>query len=111
VRVYIASAYTKGDVAVNVRNVILVADVLVNRGHTPYIPHLTHFWHLLSPKKANFWYEYDNSFLDHWAECVLRLDNQSSGADNEVMRAKRLGIPVYFDIEGLPQEVIHEQSS
>jgi len=103
-RIYIASAYTKGDVAINVRNVILVADELVKRGHTPFIPHLTHFWHLLSPKEVEFWYEYDNSFLDYWAEGVLRLDNESSGADKEVIRAKKRGIPVYFDIDGLPKE-------
>jgi len=101
-RVYIASAYTKGDVAVNVRNVILIADELVKRGHTPYIPHLTHFWHLVSPKDIGFWYEYDNSFLDHWAEALLRMPNESTGADNEVIRAKKLGIPVYYNIEDLP---------
>ena len=56
----------------------------------------------MSPKDVDFWYEYDNSFLDHWAEVLLRLDNASHGADNEVMRAKRLGIPVYFDLEDLP---------
>jgi len=100
-RIYIASAYTIGDVALNVRNVISVADELLKLGHTPFIPHLTHFWHLVSPKEADFWYEYDNSFIDHWAEALLRLDNQSYGADNEVIRAKRLGIPVYYDIKDI----------
>jgi len=103
-RVYIASAYTKGDVAINVRKVIEVADELVKLGHTPFIPHLTHFWHLISPKEINFWYEYDNSFLDHWAECLLRLDNESIGADKEVARARRLGIPVYYSIDDLEKE-------
>lgn len=102
-RIYIASAYTKGDVAINVRNVILVADELVRRGHIPFIPHLTHFWHLVSPKEVDFWYEYDNSFLDIWAEGLLRLDNMSTGADNEVARARRLGIPIYLDIDDVPK--------
>lgn len=97
-RVYIASAYTKGDVAVNVRDAILIADELIKLGHTPYIPHLTHFWHLVSPHEIQFWYEYDNSFLDHWAECVLRLPNESNGADQEVMRAVKRGIPVYYSL-------------
>jgi len=101
-RIYIASAYTKGDVAINVRNVILVADELVKRGHTPYIPHLTHLWHLISPKESSFWYEYDNSFIDHWADALLRLDNLSSGADNEVVRARKLGIPVYYNLGDIP---------
>ena len=100
-RVYIASAYTKGDVAVNVRNVIEVADYLLNRGHIPYVPHLTHFWHLVSPKAVDIWYDYDMNFLEHWAECVLRLENDSVGADNEVKRANELGLPVYFNITDL----------
>ena len=107
-RVYIASAYTKGDVAINVHNVILVADELVKLGHTPYVPHLTHFWHLVSPKEVDFWYEYDNSFIDHWAECLLRLPNESIGADKEVERARKLGIPVYYDIKKLEKEGKHE---
>lgn len=100
-RVYIAGAYTKGDVALNVRDAIRVADRLVEIGHIPYIPHLTHFWHLISPKEYSFWLEYDNNFLEHWTECVLRLDNESTGADKEVTRARRLGIPVYYDINNL----------
>lgn len=101
-RVYIASAYTNGDVAINVRNVILVADKLVKRGHIPYIPHLTHFWHLLSPKEIEFWYNYDNSFIDHWAECILRLENSSVGADAEVVRARTIGLPIYYTVEAIP---------
>lgn len=104
-RIYIASAYTKGDVAINVRKVILVADELVKLGHTPYIPHLTHFWHLVSPKEVEFWYEYDNSFLEYWAECLLRLNNESFGADAEVQKAKELRIPVYYSLEDLPKGV------
>jgi hypothetical protein len=100
-RVYIASVYTKGDVAINVRNAILIADELVKLGHTPYIPHLTHFWHLFSPKEVRFWYEYDNSFLDHWAECVLRLPNESHGADQEVVRACTIRVPVYYTLAEL----------
>lgn len=100
-RVYIASAYSKGDIAINVRNAIVVADELVKRGHMPYIPHLTHFWHLISPKEYKFWLEYDNSFIDHWAECLLRLDNESSGADEEVSRGYRRGLPVYYSMESI----------
>ena len=103
-RIYIASAYTKGDVAVNVHKVIEVADKLVGMGHTPYIPHLTHFWHLVSPKEIDFWYKYDNSFLDHWAEALLRIRNESVGADREVARARRLGLPVFYNLEDIKEE-------
>ena len=102
-RIYIASAYTKGDAALNVRRVIEVADELLWRGHIPYVPHLTHLWHLISPKSPSCWYDYDNSFIDHWAEGLLRLDNDSIGADNEVVRALKLGLPVYYNIKEIPQ--------
>lgn len=101
-RIYIASAYSKGDVAINVRTVIMVADELVRLGHTPYIPHLTHFWHLISPKEYRFWLEYDNSFLEHWAQAILRLDNESVGADDEVKLAKKLGLLIYYTKEEIP---------
>ena len=103
-RVYIAGAYSKGDVALNVRRVILVADELVKLGHIPYIPHLTHFWHFISPKDYEFWLEYDRSFIDHWAECLLRLNNESSGADREMERARKVGIPVYLGLAELEKE-------
>lgn len=102
-RVYIASAYSSGDVALNVRKVIEVADKLVKLGHIPYIPHLTHFWHLISPKPYEFWLEYDSNFIENWAECLLRLNNQSSGADKEVEQARRIGVSVYYDIKDLPK--------
>ena len=98
-RVYIAAPYTLGDVAVNVRNAIMAADRLVELGHQPYVPHLTHFWHLVSPKPYEFWLELDMTFLNHWAEALLRLPGKSSGADGEVERAKKIMIPVYYSID------------
>jgi hypothetical protein len=105
-RIYIASAYTKGDVAQNVKRVIDVADKLVKMGHIPYVPHLTHFWHIISPKKISFWYNYDLSFLEYWAEAVLRIPNDSDGADNEVKVAKYLNMPVYYSVDSIPNEAL-----
>lgn len=102
-RVYIASAYSKGGVALNVRKVIEAADELVKLGHVPYIPHLTHFWHLVSPKPYEFWLEYDSNFIKDWADCLLRLNNESKGADGEVELARRAGIPVYYHIKDIPK--------
>ena len=46
--VYVAGPYTLGDVAVNVHEAIHVADLLLGLGFIPYVPQLTHFWHLMS---------------------------------------------------------------
>ena len=101
-RVYIAGPYTKGDVAINVRNAMMVADRVLERGHFPLIPHLTHFWHLVSPKEYDFWLKYDASFIKYWADAMLRLSGESAGADAEVSIAEQLGKPVYYHVEDLP---------
>jgi len=93
-RVYIAGPYTKGDVAVNVKKAILAAAEVANMGHTPYLPHLTHFWHLVAPQPWEFWIKLDAEWLKV-CDCVLRLDGESKGADMEVELAKSLGKPVF----------------
>ena len=101
-RIYIAAPYTRGDVAVNINKVFKVADRLVARGHLPYIPHWTHFWHLISPKEYSFWTAYDKTFILYWAEALLRLDGESLGADIEVLLARESFIPIYYNEENIP---------
>jgi hypothetical protein len=101
-KIYIAGPYTKGDVAVNVRAAILAADYLRAMGHTPFIPHLTHFWHLVSPHEIDYWYRYDLEWLES-CDAVLRLPGESVGADREVERARELGLPVYLGLGSVPK--------
>jgi len=100
-KVYIAAPYTKGDVAQNVHNAIKTANILIDMGHIPYIPHLTHFWHLVSPKPWEFWIEYDSIWL-HYCDCLLRLQGESTGADHEVDIALKMGMKVYYNLRDLP---------
>lgn len=100
-KIYIAAPYTKGDVGQNVHNAIVIADALVAMGHTPYIPHLSHFWHLISPKPYHFWLKYDIEFLSI-CDCLLRLDGESDGADKEVELAQKIKLPVYYNMDELP---------
>jgi len=97
-RVYIAGPYTKGDVAVNVRNAIITGDEVFNLGHSPYIPHLTHFWHMLCPRDWGAWVSQDSVWLLQ-CEAVIRLPGESKGADIEIALAKSKGIPVYEGLE------------
>jgi len=99
-RVYIAGPYTSGDVAVNVRNAYAAADRLADLGFAPFVPHATHFWHMLFPRPYEFWLELDNQFLP-FCEAVLRLPGLSSGADKEVVLAQEIGIPVFTEIAEL----------
>lgn len=100
ISVYLASAYTKGDVAQNINKAICIADILAEGGFAPYIPTLTHFWHLVSPHPWEFWIDYDAELLPMF-DCVLRIPGESVGADREVMQAIELGIPVFYTISDL----------
>ena len=104
--VYIASAYSKGDCAVNVRQSILAADKLRELGYLPFCPLLTHFWHFVSPHPYEYWVEMDMEWLQYM-DCVLRLPGLSSGADNEVTEMKKLGKPIFFSIEQLEEYVLN----
>jgi hypothetical protein len=96
-RIYVAGPYSEGDVAVNVRNAYTAASELADLGFAPFVPHATHFWHMLFPRPYEFWLDLDNQFLP-FCEGLLRLPGESSGADKEVELATHLGIPVFTEI-------------
>jgi len=100
-KIYIAGPYTRGDVAENVHNAIMAAEEIVKLGHIPYIPHLTHFWHLMAQHDIDFWYEYDLVWLT-FCDALVRLPGDSHGADEEVETAESLGKPI-FTMETLPK--------
>lgn len=101
-RVYVAGPYTQGDVALNVRRAIEAGHLLLEAGHIPYIPHLTHFWHLVFPRPYEDWLDLDNKWLP-MCHGVLRLAGESSGADKEVALAVELKMPVFLEaIEYFP---------
>lgn len=102
-KIYIAGPYTQGDTEVNVRNAYEAANRLADLGFAPFVPHATHFWHMLFPRPYEFWLELDNQFLP-CCQAVLRLPGPSSGADKEVALAKSIGIPVFTDIDALAAE-------
>ena len=52
--IYVAGPYSNGDTIVNVREAILMAEKLVKEEYTPYIPHLTAFWHILAPREVEY---------------------------------------------------------
>ena len=101
-KIFIAGPYTNPDPVVNTRNAILAAEQVVARGHTPFIPHLTMFWHLLAPHDLEWWYDYDMVWL-RFCNGVLRLPGDSKGADREVEYANSIGIPVYLNVDELPK--------
>lgn len=75
----------------NTREAIRVATVVLDRGHWPFIPHLTHFFHLEQERdRGNLYYEWDNAYLDV-CEALVQFA-ASPGADNEYRRAVMNGM-------------------
>ena len=102
--VYIASPYTIGDSLTNVHRQIDAAEQIADRGHTPIVPLMSHFWHERHPHHWSFWMRMDMELLTT-ADALLRLPGESAGADLEVDEALHMGIPVYYDVESIPNNV------
>ncbi len=66
--------------------------------HAPFVPHLTHFWHMLFPRSYEDWLDQDNQYIPV-CEALVRLPGESSGADKEVALALSLGVPVYYTVQ------------
>ena len=103
-RIYIASPYSNGDQVLNVRAQIEAADKLLEMGHSPFIPCLSHFWHFVSPKSYEEWLKIDLDWLEV-CDAILRLPGESNGADKEVIHAYSRGLSIYYDIKDVPEEV------
>lgn len=97
---YVAGPYSKGDVAVNVREAVRVGNELWNAGFAPFVPHLTHFWHMLFPHPYEEWLDLDNQFIPV-CDALFRMPGESSGADKEVALARFCNIPVFYTQEDL----------
>ena len=100
IKVYIASAYMIGDVAVNVKRQIDVADILIENGFAPFAPLLSHFQHMVHPRPYSGWVKLDLEWVKA-CNCVLRLEGESKGADIETEFANSLNIPVFYNIESI----------
>lgn len=99
-KVYIAGPYAKGDVAHNIRRVIDVANQIAGMGHTPFIPHLFHFWHLIHHHPDEFWLRMDLTWIS-CCDVLFLLDGESEGAKVEVNFALQKGIEIITSMEGL----------
>jgi len=106
-RIYIASPYTKGDPAVNVKRQLDAADEIVGMGGAPFVPLLSHFQHMAHPRPYETWTALDLEWVK-LCDAVLRLDGESAGADAEVEYAGSLGIPVFTSLEVVRTFIVGE---
>lgn len=88
----------------NVDRVIEIANILIEKGHYPFVPHLSHYIHIHESCRRDYyewWYDYDNTFLYDWAEALLYVA-PSKGADAELQLAKELGLKIFHSVDEVP---------
>lgn len=107
--VYVAGPYTNGDTAENVRLALQIGHMLFQRGFMPYIPHLSHFHHLIFPLHYEDWVKWGLEWLRQ-CDAMIRIPGKSPGSDREVKLAKQLGIPVYYSLEAFRRDYPGELS-
>lgn len=96
--VYVAAPYTNPDPVENTNAAVKAADDLHDTGLvTCVVPHLTLFWHAITPQQYDHWLEYDLALLAR-CDALLRLPGASSGADKEVKfcLSPERRIPVFY---------------
>lgn len=108
-RVYIAGPYVPKNCSLhdasrqaqmNVDKAVSAFHKLKALGHEPFVPHLSHYLHLAGPLDyAEWWYGYDMTFLDNWAEAIYMLDGweHSHGSKSELERAIINGLVVMYE--------------
>lgn len=98
-RVYIAAPYSHPDPAQNVRNAVRAADEIIWRTDwLPFVPHLAHLWHLITPRTYEFWLRMNQDWL-RACHALVRLGGASAGADADADCAVELGIPVFMSMD------------
>jgi hypothetical protein len=105
--IYLASPYTIGDVAANVAVQIDAAHKILDLGHCPVAPLLSHFLHIQRQRPYQDWVNMDLALIPRM-DIVLRLPGESRGADKEVQTAQKFNIPVVFSWEELTDLLNHQ---
>ncbi len=100
IKVYIASPYTLGDVAVNVKLQIDTVNELMDEGFAPFAPLYSHFQHMVHPRPYQDWIDICLEWVGV-CDCLLRLGGESKGAEGEIKLANELGLPIFYSTDEL----------
>lgn len=98
--IYIASAYRIGDVADNVAVSMNAGHLIMDMGHAPIVPLLTHFMHIHRRRAYQDWMAVDFIVIPR-CDALVRLEGESKGADQEVQLAIDNDIPVLYGLQNL----------
>jgi hypothetical protein len=112
-KIYVAGPYSSGikeETEKNVRHAIDVGIRLYEKGHYPYIPHLTHYVDIQSKKtrpRPLTWPDYMSNDIA-WLQTAdaMMFIGRSRGADIEYGIACELGLKIYTDMAAVPDSYL-----
>lgn len=100
-KVYIASPYTNGNTANNVRRSLDALHVLFENGFVPFSPLLNHYAEIHKHKSEEDWFNWDLEWL-RMCDVLVRIrpiidgkEIPSPGSDIEQKEAKKLNLLVF----------------
>lgn len=104
-RIYVAGPYSDNPEP-NVDRACEVAVRLIERGHTPYVPHVNHYFDVAALRMGRERFDYETWMAQdfEWLRLcdALYLIAPSPGANREVLAAQAVGIPVYRSLAEVP---------
>lgn len=103
--VYISSPYSSAPEE-GTLNQIKAAHKIMDMGHAPLAPLLSHYLHEFRARPYEDWMDVDLALVPK-CDIVLRLKGESSGADREVKLAFEHDIPVAFGWDELKDILQH----
>jgi hypothetical protein len=105
-KIYVAGPYTAinpRDTQLNVNKAIEIGCALIKKGYAPFIPHLYHYVWL--HEKGNYEYDTWRKIDTKWIESsnAFFYIGSSKGADEELKMAEKLGLPIYKNLDEVPE--------
>jgi len=101
--VYVAGPMSSsGNYLENIRSAVEVAEIVLQNGGIPFVPHLSALWQLISPhSEYSYWIPMDLEWLGK-CDAFYRIAGESKGAELEEEHALKLGLPIFYsDIPAL----------
>ena len=104
-KVYIAGPLSRGDRITNLAQGLQAYRTLMLHGFAPFCPHFSCLmpWFMDSVTHRD-WLDADLPWVAA-SDAILRLPGDSVGADEEVEHARSLGLPIFYDINDLLEEL------
>ena len=108
-RVYVAGKYSDGNIIGCLNNIhdgIKASVEVLKAGHACFCPWLDYQFQFFDKTlKVEDYYRYSIAWLEV-SDCVLVLPNSenSKGTQAEIVRAKELGIPIYYNLKDIDNQ-------